>query len=159
MQTEEELLESYRRDGKLIIMATPRDGVNVGEWYASIVDLPEFVDLLDVVSSTRNMARTQTARAIAKYIRIVTQRPVGEYRPETDYDFLNDLAGLLACIIVTKDETLLTFAGLKTLKLSIGKDSSLPWNERGMLSPEIEKKFNIPVDAELISLSPKQKGE
>lgn len=118
--------------GKLIIIATTQEGDAAGRQIACITPRDSFLASLGRVR--KSAKRREFMRSLRNAIRSQLSQ-TRSLTPQTDKDFMDDLAILMAAKL-SYGENILEGSGLFSLMLAVSPDENLPWDERGFLKEE-----------------------
>jgi hypothetical protein len=145
MQDGEAELSQARRSGMLVVAATVSRGLHAG---VTIMAISPRTAMLDGIAELWKMSegrRHQMAVSIIRSLLRSLSRPFTT--PKRDEALFDNLTVLLALVLLEdrRRQQWLDEVGLLTIGLAIEADESLPWQERGMLPPDLTTALSLDV--------------
>jgi hypothetical protein len=145
-----DILNRARRDeGKVTILGTIATGVNKGHHVCCITPRDELVSGIEMIAALRRHERRGILASIANAVQIATNQRINTYNSSNDANFMADLV-LLMAMKMTFGSAVLQGTNLFSLALAIDPDDTLPWDRRGMLSPNTEAELRLDIRPVLI---------
>lgn len=131
-------LAAFWDAGKIVICATLQEGPQASGQILCATDR------LNFRASIRHLQRRATDALladIASEIHAQVLKGVAGLTLETDKQFMDNIAALMAFKLAAGDEAVLDGSGLFSLVLAVSPDAAAPWHKRGFLYPR-----DVPAD-------------
>jgi hypothetical protein len=131
--------DEHWKKGYCAVRAIPAAGPHKGGAIVSMVPRSQLMGAAHGFRDDAINRPDEMAKALRSVQRSVADgvRGSGNLNPLTDAELMQDLAILMAAALVLGPEIALQGSSLETIGLWIHPDASLPWQERGLLDPEI----------------------
>jgi hypothetical protein len=120
--------------GRVAVIATLAEGPNAGYQVVCALKRQDLRAGVRKANWSRKWEDGHFMDSLRGAVRGQIMRGIAQLTPETDQNFMGDLAILISLKIASSDEGVLDRTGLFSLFLAVSEDATQPWTKRGFLS-------------------------